>query len=187
MMTLIVLFFSLLVFRGLGVLGVPLFLTWHDSTLWALSMMVLFTASAHFTALKEDLIKMVPRFFSRSAPDRFYHRSPGDCRGSWLVDPAAANRCRYLPGPLVRGHVSGEYQRGPEAGPFARQVSNPSLAAPPDASPLHRSRCMDRPGITEVVNDATPSRNAGTDSSCWHPGHHDLPVDARAYSGVQKL
>jgi uncharacterized membrane protein len=63
MMTLIVLFVSLLVFRGLGVLGVPLFLTWHDSTLWALSVMVLFTASAHFTALKEDLIKMVPRFF----------------------------------------------------------------------------------------------------------------------------
>lgn len=63
MMTLIVLFFSLLVFRGLGVLGVPLFLTWHDSALWALSAMVLFTASAHFTALKEDLIKMVPSFF----------------------------------------------------------------------------------------------------------------------------
>lgn len=63
MMTLIVLFVSLLVFRGLGILGVPLFLTWHNSALWALSVMVLFTASAHFTALKEDLIKMVPRFF----------------------------------------------------------------------------------------------------------------------------
>ena len=63
MMTLIVLFFSLLIFRGLGVLGVPLFLTWHDSALWALSVMVLFTASAHFTVLKEDLIKMVPSFF----------------------------------------------------------------------------------------------------------------------------
>lgn len=63
MVTLIALFVSLLVFRGLGILGVPVFLTWHDSALWALSVMVLFTASAHFTALKEDLIKMVPRFF----------------------------------------------------------------------------------------------------------------------------
>src|SRR5215469_17549481 len=63
MITLIVLVVALLVFRGLGILGVPLFLTWHDSALWALSVMVLFTASAHFTALKEDLIKMVPRFF----------------------------------------------------------------------------------------------------------------------------
>jgi uncharacterized membrane protein len=63
MVTLIVLFISLLVFRGLGVLGVPLFLTWYDCALWALSVMILFTASAHFTALKEDLIKMVPKFF----------------------------------------------------------------------------------------------------------------------------
>ncbi len=63
MITLVVLFVSLLVFRGLGVLGVPLFLTWHDSALWALSVMVLFTASAHFTSMKEDLIKMVPKPF----------------------------------------------------------------------------------------------------------------------------
>jgi len=63
MIPLIVLFVSLLVFRGLGELGVTLFLTWHDSALWAMSVMVLFTASAHFTALKEDLIKMVPKPF----------------------------------------------------------------------------------------------------------------------------
>jgi hypothetical protein len=63
MIPLLVLFFSLLVFRGLGVLGVPLFLTWHGATLWALSVMLLFTASAHFTSLKEDLLKMVPKPF----------------------------------------------------------------------------------------------------------------------------
>ena len=63
MIPLLVLFVSLLVFRGLGVLGVPLFFTWHDSLLWALSVMILFTASAHFTSLKEDLIKMVPEQF----------------------------------------------------------------------------------------------------------------------------
>jgi len=63
MIPLMVLFVSLLVFRGLGVLGVPLFFTWHDSILWALSVMILFTASAHFTSLKEDLIKMVPEQF----------------------------------------------------------------------------------------------------------------------------
>ncbi len=51
MIPLIVLFVSLLVFRGLGILGVPLFLTWHDPALWALSVMVLFTASAHFTSI----------------------------------------------------------------------------------------------------------------------------------------
>ena len=63
MIPLIVLFVSLLVFRGLGVLGVPLFFTWYGSIIWALSVMVLFTASAHFTSLKEDLIKLVPKPF----------------------------------------------------------------------------------------------------------------------------
>ena len=125
--------------------------------------------------------------FSRSAPDRLHHGSLGDRRGCWLVDPAAANGSRHLPGPLVRGHVSGEHQRGPEASSPAWQVGNPPLAAPPDASTLHRSGFVDRPGITEVVNDATPSKNAGATSSSWHPGYHDLPGGARAYRGVQKL
>jgi uncharacterized membrane protein len=40
-----------------------LFLTWHDSALWALSVMVLLTASTHFTPFKEDLIKIVPEPF----------------------------------------------------------------------------------------------------------------------------
>jgi hypothetical protein len=37
MLPLIVLLVSLLVFRGLGALGAPLFLTWHDSAAWARS------------------------------------------------------------------------------------------------------------------------------------------------------
>lgn len=63
MIPLFVLLISLLVFRGLGLLGVPLFLTWQDCVPWALCVMLLFTASAHFTSLKEDLIAMVPRLF----------------------------------------------------------------------------------------------------------------------------
>jgi len=60
MMALVVLIISLLIFRGLGILGVSLFLTWQVSALWALATMLLFTASTHFTSTKEDLIKMVP-------------------------------------------------------------------------------------------------------------------------------
>jgi uncharacterized membrane protein len=63
MAPLIVLLAALLIFRGLGALGVPLFLTWYDSITWALALMILFTASAHFTSMKEDLIKMVPKAF----------------------------------------------------------------------------------------------------------------------------
>ncbi|GHO64578.1 hypothetical protein KSC_034700 [Ktedonobacter sp. SOSP1-52] len=61
MFVFMVLIIATLVFRGLGVLGVPLFQTWHGASLWALAVMLLLTASAHFTTRKEDLIKMVPR------------------------------------------------------------------------------------------------------------------------------
>ncbi len=63
MVVLGVLLASLLLFRGLGVLGVDPFSTWQVSAAWALAVMFLFTASAHFTKTKEDLIGMVPRAF----------------------------------------------------------------------------------------------------------------------------
>jgi uncharacterized membrane protein len=58
-----VLLVATLLFRMLGVLGVSQFSTWHVSSLWGLVVMLLFTASAHFTAMKDDLIKMVPQQF----------------------------------------------------------------------------------------------------------------------------
>jgi uncharacterized membrane protein len=60
-----VLFASLLLFGGLGALGVDAFSTWQASAAWALAVMFLFTASAHFTKTKEDLIGMVPKAFPR--------------------------------------------------------------------------------------------------------------------------
>ena len=63
MVVLGVLLASLVLFRGLGVLGVDLFSTWQVSAAWALAVMFLFTASAHFTRTKEDLIAMVPKAF----------------------------------------------------------------------------------------------------------------------------
>ncbi len=63
MVVLGILLASLVLFRGLGVLGVELFSTWEVSAVWALAVMFLFTASAHFTKTKEDLIAMVPKAF----------------------------------------------------------------------------------------------------------------------------
>jgi uncharacterized membrane protein len=54
---------ALLVFRCLGFVGIPFFATWQESAKAALSLMLLFTASAHFTPMKEDLIRMVPTSF----------------------------------------------------------------------------------------------------------------------------
>ncbi len=63
MVVLVVLLASLLLFRGLGELGVDLFSNWEVSAAWALAVMFPFTASAHFTKTKEDLIAMVPKVF----------------------------------------------------------------------------------------------------------------------------
>jgi uncharacterized membrane protein len=63
MAVLIVLFASLLVYRGAGALG----LHWLDScqtaARCALSTMLLFTASAHFTRMRDDLVRMMPASF----------------------------------------------------------------------------------------------------------------------------
>lgn len=63
MIVLIVLVVSLVLFRGLGVLGLDALSTWQGTAVPALAVMFLFTASAHFTKTKEDLIGMVPETF----------------------------------------------------------------------------------------------------------------------------
>lgn len=55
----IVLVLATLVFRAIGVLGLPL--SWHDATRLALALMFCFTGFAHFGPMKEGLLRMVPR------------------------------------------------------------------------------------------------------------------------------
>jgi uncharacterized membrane protein len=63
MIILLVLFGSLLFFRGLGALGIPLFDNWHTSARFALAVMFLFTSSAHFNEMRHDLARMMPKIF----------------------------------------------------------------------------------------------------------------------------
>ena len=68
MVVLVVLLVSLVLFGGLGALGVGALSTWHDVVAWALATMFLFTASSHFVArTREDLIAMVPGVFPKPA------------------------------------------------------------------------------------------------------------------------
>jgi uncharacterized membrane protein len=60
MLVLIILVVSILVFRGLGFAGEPAFASWSADVRDGLAVMLLFTASAHFTSMKEDLIRMTP-------------------------------------------------------------------------------------------------------------------------------
>lgn len=63
MAILIVLLAALVLFRGLGAVGIEHFASWQASAAWALAVMFLFTASAHFTKTRGDLVKMVPEGF----------------------------------------------------------------------------------------------------------------------------
>jgi uncharacterized membrane protein len=60
-----VLLVSLLVFRTFGALGFEPLSEWRTAAACALAVMFLFTASAHFTRTKKDLIAMVPSVFPR--------------------------------------------------------------------------------------------------------------------------
>jgi len=68
MFVLVVLLVSLVLFGGLGALGIGALSTWHEVVAWALATMFLFTASSHFVArTREDLIAMVPGVFPKPA------------------------------------------------------------------------------------------------------------------------
>ncbi|MCW5978794.1 MAG: DoxX family protein [Bryobacteraceae bacterium] len=49
-------------FRAAGAFGVRAWSTWRDSGRWALAAMLMLTASAHFTAMRHDLVRMVPEW-----------------------------------------------------------------------------------------------------------------------------
>jgi uncharacterized membrane protein len=65
MVVLYVLFGSWLVLRGVGALGIEGLAGWHASARYALAVMFVFTGIAHFTKVKHEMVRMVPRAFVR--------------------------------------------------------------------------------------------------------------------------
>jgi uncharacterized membrane protein len=65
MLVLVILIAAILLFRGLGFAGAPAFASWSADVRDGLAVMLLLTASAHFTPMKEDLIRMTPQWVPR--------------------------------------------------------------------------------------------------------------------------
>jgi uncharacterized membrane protein len=65
MLVLIVLLLSWLLFRALGAAGLHALASWQDSAHYALAVMFVFTATAHFNKMKHDLARMIPPYFPR--------------------------------------------------------------------------------------------------------------------------
>ncbi len=72
MLVLIILIASILIFRGLGFTGAPAFASWPADVRDGLAVMLLFTGSAHFTPVKEDLIRMTPQWVPRQRAMVFF-------------------------------------------------------------------------------------------------------------------
>lgn len=62
MLVLLILVASILIFRGLGFAGVSALASWPAAARDGLAVMLLFAASARLTPMKEDLIRMTPRW-----------------------------------------------------------------------------------------------------------------------------
>src|SRR5580692_10133196 len=65
MLVLILLLATWLVFRAVGAAGVHVLASWQDSARYALAVMFVFTATAHFNKMKHDLAQMIPSPFPR--------------------------------------------------------------------------------------------------------------------------
>lgn len=65
MVVLILLLVSWVSLRGIGAAGVQALASWQDSARYALAVMFIFTATAHFNKMKHDLAQMIPPYFPR--------------------------------------------------------------------------------------------------------------------------
>ena len=65
MLVLIVLLVSWAAFRAIGAAGVQALASWQVSARYALAVMFIFTATAHFNKMKHDLARMIPPYFPR--------------------------------------------------------------------------------------------------------------------------
>jgi uncharacterized membrane protein len=65
MIVLIVVLIAWLLLRATGAMGVAPLASWHNSACYALAIMFVFTATAHFNKMRHDLARMPPSFFPK--------------------------------------------------------------------------------------------------------------------------
>ena len=65
MVVLILLLVAWIALRCIGAAGVHALASWQDSARYALVVMFVFTATAHFNKMKHDLAQMIPSSFPR--------------------------------------------------------------------------------------------------------------------------
>lgn len=146
MIPVLVLLLALLLFRGIGAIGVESLASWQAATRWALGVMLLFTAGAHFTTMKENLVRMVPPWVPRP---RLAVTFTGVCEILGAVGLVLPPFQRAAGVALVLFFVA-VFPANVHAARVcrfpARQAGDATLAARPDATSLHRPHLVGRRG-----------------------------------------
>jgi hypothetical protein len=88
-------------------LGIDAFSTWQVSGAWALVVMFLFTASAHFMKTKQDLIAMVPKALPNPRFLVYFTGVLGGLGCSRAADFGDQDLRRTRPRPSAGGDVPG--------------------------------------------------------------------------------
>src|SRR5882762_2100336 len=113
MLPLLVMSVSILLARALGVWDLLPVGSWPAATRVGLAVMLLFTASAHFTKMKADLVRMVPFCVAAARVARGRHRCAGNRRRGWAVDSIHRARGCLCSDRATDRHVTGERERRP--------------------------------------------------------------------------
>ena len=145
MAVLIILFASLLVYRSAGALGVEWLDSWQTAARCALSTMLFFTASAHFTRMREDLVRMMPPSIPWPRALVFF---TGLCEIRWCCWFAALpdkTRRWIRAHPILHRRVPGERPRRPLEPHSPWEIRHCALAPRPHAAPLHIPRLVGLP------------------------------------------
>ena len=137
MPVLIVLLVSWVALRGIGAAGVHSLASWQNSARYALAVMFIFTATAHFNKMKHDLAEMIPSYFPRPLLT-VYITGVLELLGAGRIGPAGiAQACGHLPDCTPCRDVHRQCKCSTAGCHTSRQTANSALVAGSDADFLY--------------------------------------------------
>jgi hypothetical protein len=132
MLVVIVLLAGWLVFRAVGAAGVHALGSWQYCARYALAVMFVFTATAHFNKMKHDLVRMIPPYFPHPLLIVYITGVLGLLGAAGLVLPEF-RRVAHLPDCAPRRNVYRQLQCGKTGRHASRKAADAALVAGSDA------------------------------------------------------
>ena len=151
MLVLIVLLVSWVVLRGIGAAGVHALGSWQDSARYALIVMFVFTATAHFNKMKHDLARMIPAYFPRPLLIVYITGVLELFVAAGLAAAGIPQASRHLPDCAPRRDVHCQRKCGTEGRNPEGQTTNAALVADSDAGFVHCASLVVNSRLTGLI------------------------------------